>query len=178
LKPAGWARPCENHFAVSCILAVLCFDTKSCRFKVCPALAQKYNVPYDVCATVAFLIEGDLFDHIVPDSVYYCEKLKVICTFPTLKPSIFSLMRRQHAVLPCPAPWCCNLFFNHRFAKAHSGKQQQMLRVTRHTSHAKLQSLVTVLINVTVTNATAAGEYELRLIPAPTMDTTDVEMPK
>jgi hypothetical protein len=35
-----------------------------------------------------------------------------------------------------------------------------------------------VLINVTVTNATAAGEYELRLIPAATMQTTDIEMPK
>jgi hypothetical protein len=46
------------------------------------------------------------------------------------------------------------------------------------SSHVNLQSLVTVLINVTVTNATAAGEYELRLIPATTMQSTDVEMPK
>jgi hypothetical protein len=40
------------------------------------------------------------------------------------------------------------------------------------------QSLVTVEINVTVTNATAAGEYELRLIPGVTTQATDVEMPK
>ena len=54
----------------------------------------------------------------------------------------------------------------------------RMQRVNHHSLHMKRQSLVTVLINVTVTNATAAGEYELRLIPASTMQSTDVEMPK
>jgi hypothetical protein len=139
LKLVGWARPCEKHFSVKFISAIFCFDTKSCRFKVCPTLAQKYNVPYDVCVTVAFLLEGDAFDHIVPDSVYYCEKLKVICNFPSPQLSIFNLMPRQHAVLPCLAPWSRFFFFNHRFAKAYSGKQQH---ACLHLPHVTRETLV------------------------------------
>jgi len=48
---------------------------------MCPSLAQKYNIPYDACCLVAWLLEADAFNHVVPDSVYYCEKLKVSCYF-------------------------------------------------------------------------------------------------
>ncbi len=72
---AGWMG--EAMYGVLCCLTLFVLFTSLCRFKVCPSLAQKYNIPYEVCCTVAFLIEGDAFNHIVPDSIYYCEKLKV-----------------------------------------------------------------------------------------------------
>ena len=91
---------------------------------MCPSLAQKYNIPYDICVIVAFLLEGDAFDHIVPDSVYYCEKLKVRPSPPfKLKRQILILMLRHHAVLPCPATRRRHFLINHRFAKAHTGNQ-------------------------------------------------------
>ena len=136
----GWARPCENHFSVSCTSAILCLDTKSCRFKVCPTLAQKYNVPYDVCVTVAFLLEGDAFDHIVPDSVYYCEKLKVIviCTCSPL--NCQSLSSRVANVQFCPvlphgAATLSSIIVSQKPTQA---SKQHVLLFTRHTSHANL----------------------------------------
>ena len=102
---------------------------------MCPTLAQKYNVPYEICVIVAFLLESDAFDHIVPDSVYYCEKLKVICTFLTHQTSICSLMRSQFCpVLPHGAATLSSITVLQKPTQASN----KMLHFTHHTSHAKL----------------------------------------
>jgi hypothetical protein len=50
--------------------------------KLCPALSQKYNIPEDLCAAVAWLLMADAFNHVVPDSVYYCEVMHVCPKLP------------------------------------------------------------------------------------------------
>lgn len=50
--------------------------------KLCPALSQKYNIPEDVCAAVAWLLMADAFNHVVPDSVYYCEVMHLCPKLP------------------------------------------------------------------------------------------------
>ena len=50
--------------------------------KLCPALSQKYNIPEELCAGIAWLLMADAFNHVVPDSVYYCEVLHVCPKLP------------------------------------------------------------------------------------------------
>jgi hypothetical protein len=50
--------------------------------KLCPALSQKYNIPEELCVGVAWLLMADAFDHVVPDSVYYCEVLHACPKLP------------------------------------------------------------------------------------------------
>jgi hypothetical protein len=50
--------------------------------KLCPALSQKYNIPEDLCAAVAWLLMADAFNHVVPDSVYYCEVMHLCPKLP------------------------------------------------------------------------------------------------
>ena len=50
--------------------------------KLCPALSQKYNIPEELCAAVAWLLMADAFNHVVPDSVYYCEVMHVCPKLP------------------------------------------------------------------------------------------------
>jgi hypothetical protein len=50
--------------------------------EICPALSQKYNIPEDICAAVAWLLMSDAFNHIVPDSVYYCEVMHLCPKLP------------------------------------------------------------------------------------------------
>jgi hypothetical protein len=112
---------------------------------VCPALAQKYNVPYDVCATVAFLLEGDAFDHIVPDSVYYCEKLKVICIFLTIplnRQSLSSCVANMQfcPVLPHGAATFSSIIVSQKPTQASSSTCYTS-RVTRHTRNSSLSLL-------------------------------------
>jgi hypothetical protein len=51
-------------------------------FKVCPELADKYNVSPYICSLMAYLIMVDVGNHLQPDAVYNCEKLGICPKLP------------------------------------------------------------------------------------------------
>ena len=146
--------------------------------KLCPALSQKYNIPEELCAAVAWLLMADAFNHVVPDSVYYCEVLHVCPKLPggsatftgisVEQKDTQSLVKVQVNVTVTSEPPHNAWPFTHA-----APSPPFSFRLV-----SPFFGLLLHLIHSSNPDHTAAGEVELRLVATQQSGGLDVTMPK